>query len=46
MTFERHTYGNSLLPDATVIIGHEATRTGLLADPVIDGCPAVLGPGA
>jgi cyclase len=34
-----HTYGNSLLPETAVIIGHEATRAGLLADPVIDGCP-------
>lgn len=34
-----HTYGNCLLPESTVIIGHEATRAGLLADPVIDGCP-------
>jgi cyclase len=34
-----HTYGNSLLPAATVIIGHDATRAGLLADPIIDGCP-------
>ena len=34
-----HAYGNSLLPESTVIIGHEATRAALLADPVIDGCP-------
>ena len=34
-----HPYGNSLLPETTVIIGHEATRAGLLADPVINGCP-------
>ncbi|HET6191084.1 MAG TPA: MBL fold metallo-hydrolase [Trebonia sp.] len=34
-----HTYGNSLLPETAVIIGHEATRAGLLADPIIDGCP-------
>ena len=34
-----HTYGNCLLPEATLVIGHEATRAALLADPVIDGCP-------
>lgn len=34
-----HSYGNSLLPESTVIIGHEVTRAGLLTDPVIDGCP-------
>jgi len=27
-----------------VIIGHEATRAGLLADPVIDGCPPFWDP--
>ncbi|GII56804.1 MBL fold metallo-hydrolase [Planotetraspora thailandica] len=39
-----HTYGNSLLPDTTVLIGHEAMREGLLADPIIDGCPPVWQP--
>jgi cyclase len=34
-----HTYGNSLLPAATVIVGHERMREGLRVDPVIDGCP-------
>ncbi|MEV6636260.1 MBL fold metallo-hydrolase [Actinoplanes sp. NPDC051470] len=34
-----HTYGNSLLPATTVIIGHERMREGLRTDPVIDGCP-------
>jgi cyclase len=34
-----HTYGNCLLPEATVIIGHERMREGLRVDPVIDGCP-------
>ena len=34
-----HTYGNSLLPSSTVVIGHEAMRAGLLVDPIIDGCP-------
>jgi cyclase len=39
-----HTYGNSLLPESTVIIGHEATRAGLLVDPVIDACPPFWDP--
>lgn len=39
-----HTYGNSLLPRETVLIGHEAMRTGLLVDPIIDGCPPVWAP--
>jgi cyclase len=39
-----HTYGNSVLPSETVIIGHEAMRAGLLADPLIDGCPPVWAP--
>jgi cyclase len=34
-----HTYGNSLLPRSTVLIGHEQMREGLRVDPVIDGCP-------
>ena len=34
-----HTYGNSLLPATTVLIGHEAMREGLAVDPIIDGCP-------
>jgi cyclase len=34
-----HTYGNSLLPPTTVIIGHELMREALRVDPVIDGCP-------
>ncbi|MDQ4021340.1 MAG: MBL fold metallo-hydrolase [Actinomycetota bacterium] len=34
-----HTYGNSVLPESTVLIAHEATREGLLVDPLIDGCP-------
>jgi cyclase len=34
-----HTYGNSLLPATTVLIGHERMREGLRVDPVIDGCP-------
>jgi len=39
-----HTYGNSLLPRETVLIGHEAMRAGLLADTIIDGCPPVWAP--
>lgn len=39
-----HTYGNSLLPAATVVIGHELMREGLRADPVIDGCPPFWAP--
>ncbi|HVW43254.1 MAG TPA: MBL fold metallo-hydrolase [Amycolatopsis sp.] len=34
-----HTYGNSLLPETTVLIGHEAMRAGLATDPIIHGCP-------
>nr|MDT0666168.1 MBL fold metallo-hydrolase [Micromonospora sp. DSM 115978] len=33
------TYGNSLLPESTALIGHEAMRAALLVDPLIDGCP-------
>jgi cyclase len=39
-----HTYGNSLLPASTVLIGHEEMREGLLTDPLIDGCPPVWQP--
>ncbi|MQA32117.1 MBL fold metallo-hydrolase [Modestobacter roseus] len=39
-----HTYGNSLLPTATVLLGHEAMREGLRVDPVIDGCPPFWAP--
>jgi cyclase len=39
-----HTYGNSLLPVDATLIGHEAMRDGLLADPVIDGCPPIWEP--
>jgi cyclase len=34
-----HTYGNCLLPESTVLVSHPATRAGIIADPVIDGCP-------
>ncbi|WP_188192188.1 MBL fold metallo-hydrolase [Nonomuraea sp. SYSU D8015] len=39
-----HAYGNSLLPDETVIFGHAAMREALLADPLIDGCPPIWTP--
>jgi cyclase len=39
-----HTYGNSLLPDETVVFGHTAMRDALLVDPLIDGCPPVWEP--
>ncbi|HKS49727.1 MAG TPA: MBL fold metallo-hydrolase [Amycolatopsis sp.] len=39
-----HTYGNSLLPDSTILIGHENMREGLRTDPIIDGCPPFWSP--
>jgi cyclase len=39
-----HTYGNSLLPSATVILGHTQMREGLRVDPIIDGCPPLWDP--
>ncbi len=39
-----HTYGNSLLPSTTVLLGHTQMREGLRLDPVIDGCPPVWNP--
>jgi cyclase len=39
-----HTYGNSLLPDTTVILGHTHMRQGLRVDPIIDGCPPLWDP--
>ncbi|GII89056.1 MBL fold metallo-hydrolase [Sphaerisporangium siamense] len=39
-----HTYGNSLLPASTVIIGHAAMREALRTDPIIDGCPPIWSP--
>jgi len=39
-----HTYGNSLLPDTTVILGHTHMREGLRVDPIIDGCPPLWDP--
>lgn len=39
-----HTYGNSLLPAATVLFGHMLMREGLRVDSVIDGCPPAWTP--
>lgn len=39
-----HTYGNSLLPESTVLIGHRAMRAALLADPILDACPPFWSP--
>jgi cyclase len=39
-----HTYGNALLPDSTVIVGHEETRAGLLADFLLTATPPVWSP--
>jgi cyclase len=39
-----HTYGNALLPDSTVIVGHELTREGLLADFLLTDTPPIWSP--
>lgn len=39
-----HTYGNSLLPEETALIGHEVMRAHLLVDVLIDGCPPAWEP--
>ncbi|HLI45061.1 MAG TPA: MBL fold metallo-hydrolase [Acidimicrobiales bacterium] len=39
-----HTYGNSLLPNEALLIGHENMRARLLVDPVIDACPPLWDP--
>ncbi|GAA4618287.1 MBL fold metallo-hydrolase [Saccharopolyspora hordei] len=39
-----HTHGNALLPDSTVLIGHPATRDGILADEVLQHAPPVWDP--
>lgn len=39
-----HTYGNSLLPETTVIVGHQATRDGVLADFVLANTPPLWSP--
>jgi cyclase len=39
-----HTYGNDLLPDRTVLLGHRLMREGLRVDPVFDACPPFWSP--
>lgn len=39
-----HTYGNALLPDSTVIVGHPSTREGLLADFLLADTPPIWSP--
>ena len=39
-----HTYGNSLLPEPAVIMAHEATRDGLLADTLLTATPPIWSP--
>lgn len=39
-----HTYGNSQLPESTVLIGHERMRSELAVDPLFDSCPPVWQP--
>ncbi len=39
-----HTYGNSLLPQQTMIIGHEHTRTGMCEDTLLEACPPIWSP--
>jgi cyclase len=39
-----HTYGNSLLPSSTVLIGHRAMRAALAVDPMIEQCPPAWSP--
>ncbi|RRO18131.1 MBL fold metallo-hydrolase [Saccharopolyspora rhizosphaerae] len=39
-----HTHGNALLPDSTVLIGHPATRDGILADTWLRETPPIWEP--
>ncbi|PKW19005.1 MBL fold metallo-hydrolase [Saccharopolyspora spinosa] len=39
-----HTHGNALLPDSTVLIGHSATRAGILSDTLLTDLPPVWEP--
>ncbi|GHC87710.1 MBL fold metallo-hydrolase [Nocardiopsis terrae] len=39
-----HTYGNSLLPGSTALIGHTAMRGALSEDPLLENPPAVWEP--
>lgn len=39
-----HTYGNSLLPASTTLVGHHHMRAHLATDPVLDECPPLWEP--
>jgi cyclase len=39
-----HVYGNVLLPDETVIVGHERTREGILSDFLLAHTPPIWSP--
>ncbi|KAA2264586.1 MBL fold metallo-hydrolase [Solihabitans fulvus] len=39
-----HTYGNALLPESTVLVAHERTRAGLLADFILAATPPIWSP--
>ncbi|MFE9452162.1 MBL fold metallo-hydrolase [Streptomyces sp. NPDC006739] len=39
-----HTHGNALLPETTLIVGHEETRRGILADTLLTATPPVWAP--
>ncbi|HEX4725287.1 MAG TPA: MBL fold metallo-hydrolase [Pseudonocardiaceae bacterium] len=39
-----HTYGNAVLPESTVIVAHELTRTGMLADFLLTATPPIWSP--
>ena len=39
-----HTYGNALLPESTVIVGHPFTRDGLIADFLLANTPPIWSP--
>lgn len=39
-----HAYGNALLPGSAVIVGHRATREGLLADFILRSTPPIWSP--
>lgn len=39
-----HTHGNALLPNSTVLIGHSATRAGILSDTLLTDLPPLWEP--
>jgi cyclase len=39
-----HSYGNALLPESTSIVGHPATRAGLIADFLLADTPPIWSP--